>query len=81
MTENKSDVSVVSSPHPITDSASRGVGGGGGGLVIETKRRLRYFRLMKTWMEKDTIKTIENDMGVVWGGIHQLTVVFSQFFR
>ena len=30
-------------------------------------------------MEKDTIKTIENDMGVVWGGIHQLTVVFSQF--
>lgn len=31
---------------------------------------------MKTWMEKDTIKTIENDMGVVWGGIHQLTVVF-----
>ena len=78
-------MSVVSSPHPITDSASRGVGGGGegagGGLVIETKRRLRYFRLMKTWMKKDTIKTIENDMGVVWGGIHQLTVVFSQFFR
>lgn len=50
-------------------------------MVIETKTRLRYFRLMKTWMKKDTIKTIENDMGVVWGGIHQLTVVFSQFFR
>ena len=32
MTENKSDVSVVSSPHPITDSASRGGGGGGRGL-------------------------------------------------
>ena len=25
-------MSVVSSPHPITDSASRGVGGGGRGL-------------------------------------------------
>ena len=35
---------------------------------------------METWMEKDTIKTIENDMGVVWGGIHQLTVVFFLSF-
>lgn len=41
ISENKSDVLVVSSPHPITDGAGRGGGReGGGGLVIETKRRL-----------------------------------------
>ena len=40
ISENKSDVSVVSSSQPITDSAGRGGGGRGGGLVIETKRRL-----------------------------------------